>query len=150
MRFIKLGLISAVILYMLLWMFTLLVPNQNVVSRAINMPGIKDSVKQKILTVNNWSPWFNPKDSINFITIEQKIVNPANDSIPFILKQKNINNLNGTMAFYKLENVDSTALQLYFTFKTPWYKPWLKFSSIVNDKVFGGLLEQTLERMKAP
>lgn len=159
MKFLKLGLISLVVFYMLIWAITLLFPNVTLVSRAINIAGSKDSISRKI-SVNEipYSAWLtyntNGIDvrSSDISFYENNLFNgepQANaDTIYIELRQDKHNFLQGGIGLYQL-SPDSATIQLYYVFRTQWYKPWQKMAQIANDAKYGGHLDSSLHRLKS-
>ena len=158
MRIIKLGLISIVAFYLLIWGITLLFPNVTLVSRALNIAGLKDSISTRIKTNEiPYDTWLTTGSSgvdvrgsdISFY--ENDLFNAERqenaDTIYLELRQKENSFLHGGIAFYQLA-ADSATVQLYYVFHTKWYKPWDKMAQIANDAKYGGHLDSALYRLK--
>jgi hypothetical protein len=60
MRFIKLALISLVVLFLLVLGMSLLIPSHVRISRAINITAPKDSLVLQLSDLRNWKQWNKP------------------------------------------------------------------------------------------
>jgi len=139
-------------------MFTMIFPNNVVVSRACNIAGNRDTVKQRIssnqisyrqwLTVNDTSLDVRTAD-IPFYTAElANVDNPADaDTIFWQVHKSDMQPLLGGLAFYNLQS-DSTTVQLYYVFQNKWYKPWNKMASVFYDKRISPSIDSSLMRLK--
>src|SRR3954449_2952998 len=63
MKFIKLGLISVVVFGLLLTAFSLLLPSQTNISRAIDINAPADSIYEYINNMEKWKEWYANYDS---------------------------------------------------------------------------------------
>jgi hypothetical protein len=158
MRLIKLALISLVVFYMLIWAITFLFPNVTVLSRAINIAGSKDSVASKIKTnVIPYRVWLtNNNDKVDVHTsdisfYENDLFNaerqPNADTIYFEMVHQKESFLKGGLGLYQLSK-DSATAQLFYVFRTKWYKPWEKMAQIANDAKYGGQMDAALSKLK--
>jgi hypothetical protein len=158
MRHIKILVIAISFLSALIFLFSLLIPSQAKVSRAININQTRDSVKKELLQLNHWVLWHpdvkrnsqnnNLSTTNNEITIgtyKMKVDN-VNDSMIYL----NTHNANGvamatTIALYKAN--DSCIVNWYHTIPVKWY-PWEKFRSIFYDNILGPTIDSTLFAFK--
>jgi len=158
MRIVKLGLISLVVFYMLIWAITLLFPNVTIVSRAINIAGKKDSISSMIKSNEiSYSSWLTTglekvdvrSSDISFY--ENDLFNAESqanaDTVYIQLSQEPGKALNGGIGLYQLQP-DSATVQLFYVFHTKWYQPWDKMAQIANDAKYGGHLDSALHRLK--
>jgi len=159
MRIIKLGLISLVVFYFLIWAITLLFPNVTIVSRALNIAGQKDSIASQIKSnVIPYSSWLTTgiervdvrSSDISFY--ENDLFNAERqqnaDTLYIQLSQPPGKVLNGGIGLYQLQP-DSATIQLFYVFHTKWYMPWDKMAQIANDAKYGGHMDSALQRLKA-
>ena len=72
MRFIKLGLISAVVFFVLFTLGGLLLPSHNVVSRAVNIKAKPAAILPLMQDKNQWQLWMEGMDSAT-VNKRQKI-----------------------------------------------------------------------------
>jgi hypothetical protein len=150
-RFIKLGLISVVVFFLIFTVFSLFIPSRVRISKAINMDADKDSVFSLIRNRENWNKWhpaFMPQDSgyhpplINFVTRVQ------NDSQIIMDLSEGTNRAvtNGWM-IHRYPGIDSFTLQWYMDFHLQWY-PWKKFGSLLYEGTYGNMMQKGLENLK--
>ena len=158
-HFFRLGLISVVAFALLLWLFTLLFPSVTVLSRVENIAGNTDSLKRR-LTSNeiSYRQWLLPDSGdydirtsdISFYenTLYNAEPQPNADTLYFEIRQPGTKPLQGGIAFYQLRS-DSVTTQLYYVFRTPWYRPWDKLKMMMVDKQYDGQMQGALQRLKA-
>ncbi|WP_207496658.1 SRPBCC family protein [Aridibaculum aurantiacum] len=158
MRFIKLALISVVVLFLIATAITSLLPSTIIVSRAIDIQASPRQAHEYVMDVRNWSRWLYIEDSsqaavpkskseINYnrtlITIlsstPQKIVTSwkTGDSDPMASEFNIISN----------EGAPVFTFHWSFTQHVKWY-PWEKFASILSDKALGPFMEKSLDNLK--
>ncbi|HSC52410.1 MAG TPA: hypothetical protein VLC98_02235 [Phnomibacter sp.] len=161
MKFIKLGLISAVVFGMLFWAITLLFPANTVISRAANIADTSGTLNKRLLSNEISLQTLIAGDSSHLVIksadiafYEDNLFNtmssdalPKADTIFFQISSKGTVVANGGLAFYQLQ-ADSTTTQMFYVFQTPWYKPLVKMKMMVADKVYGPGLDSTLNRLK--
>lgn len=158
MRIIKLGLISAVAFYLLIWAITLLFPNVTITSRAINIAGNKDSISRKIKS--NEIPYYawltSANKAVNVLSSDISFYHsnlfnaerqPNADTIFFEMRHLQKAFLTGGIGLYQLQP-DSATTQLYYVFETHWYKPWEKMAQVANDAKYGGQMDLALANLK--
>ena len=159
MRIIKLGLISIVAFYLLIWGITLLFPGTTLVSRAINIAGNKDSVAHLLnsnkIPYSEWLTHNNKEVDVRTSDIsfyENNLFNaepqPNADTIYFELRHQQKTFIKGGIGLYQL-SPDSATTQLYYVFETHWYKPWEKMAQVANDARYGSQMDSALQRLKA-
>lgn len=157
MRFVKLALISAVILFIVIYLFSLIIPSTVRVSRAMNISAPKDSLVAQLADLRQWKRWnemANNPDNTNkqftadsITTGELTITKTAQtgDTLLTDWQQKNARVLNSGFTWYGGDG--QLVLQWYFDIKLRWY-PWEKFGSIVFDKQMGPPMEKSLGNLK--
>lgn len=138
MNVLKLGLISAVVFSVILFLMSLLIPSTVRISRAIDIYG-KD-VDRQIADLGSWPGWnelYNDSARISILRTDTNFIET-------IWEYKG-NKVSGN---FKLEHsAGITVVQWYFDFKLKWY-PWEKFGSIIFDKQFGPPMERSLNKLK--
>ena len=157
MRFVKLALISGVILFIVIYLFSLIIPSQIRISRAVNISVPKDSLVKAVADLRQWQNWnelvSNPDltskqftDNL-FTSAQLKVTKAAQagDTLLTTWQQKNARVL--TSGFIWVGENDKLVLQWYFDVKLRWY-PWEKFGSIVFDKQLGPPMEKSLANLK--
>lgn len=157
MRLIKLGLISVVVLFLLATAIGLLFPSTVVVSRAIDIKSYKDPVFKYVSDLRNWKDWVdgmnNPSvkiiDSVQAILGNTKvnIITITDSTIISKWDSENAASQISTIRFIANENQKMTVVQWQFVQEVKWY-PWERFSSMMNDRIIGTLLEKNLNQLK--
>lgn len=157
MRFVKLGLISIVGLFVVIFAISLLIPAHIRVSRAVNIIAPKDSIYNRLSDLRHWKQWnvltngasvLNQQYAANSFTSDEltvKLVETRADSILTDWQQKEGRTINSGFNLHTVEN--TTVVQWYFDFQLKWY-PWEKFGSIIFDKQLGPPMEQSLAELK--
>ncbi len=162
MRFVKLGLISIVFFFLLLTAFSLLLPSQTNISRAIDINAPADTVYNYVNNILKWKSWYPNYDSSKVslssatagrnasLTMDKTTVT-IKEALPRKIKalwQTGKNNpVEGEFNFITKDSVSSMTLQWNVTQKVKWY-PWQKFASIVSHKTLGPFMEKSLENLK--
>jgi hypothetical protein len=161
MRFVKLGLISVVFLFLLMLAFSSLVPSSVSVSRVVNIEASADSVYIMINDLSNWKLWLENHDSSNASVSGNVIGNGAqlklgNTTVTiFNTSRRNIETVWKVSTSEPLSahfNIDDqsppiTTLQWQFHQKLKWY-PWEKFSAIFSEKALAPSMEKSLDNLK--
>lgn len=162
MRFVKLLLISGVLLFILITAISLLIPFNVRISRATNIHAPTEKIWQQVDDMQKWTEWnpfFSklPAGTIHFTdsskttmevsgTIVQWSQKKPDERIATLQTGKGKSVINGWKSIEHAGS-DSTTLQWYMDFKLRWY-PWEKFSSLVFDKSYGASMEKGLQNIK--
>jgi hypothetical protein len=164
MRFIKLFLISAVVLFLVVTALAAFFPSNLRMSRAIDITASKENVFKNINDLKEWDKWnqfvinaplTNKKNSIPsfgdgaFITSDQlKIIidKSTADSVTTFWDQSNGKHFSGGYNLFELRPGTIT-VQFYFDFHFRWY-PWEKFSSLLYEREIGTVMEGSLNKLK--
>ena len=157
MRLVKLGLISLIGLFLVIFLLSLLIPSTMRVSRAITIDTPVDSVNTYVKDMRQWALWNallkNDNlhavqiDSSSFSSNEMKIIMLPPDSTVIRTSWERVGQDKIQSGVSVTQAANSTIVQWYFDFKVKWY-PWEKFGSIVFDKELGPPMEQSLEQLK--
>ena len=162
MRFIKLGLISIVFFFLLLTAFSLLLPSQTNISRAIDINAPAASVFPYINDMSKWKKWYADYDSSNtslaqtrvgkgaILTTNKTTITIQSNSpekIKAVWQTGENNPVQGEFNFISRNADSSMTLQWNFIQKVKWY-PWQKIASIVSNKTIGPFMEKSLENLK--
>jgi hypothetical protein len=157
MRIIKLAIISAVILFLVIFGMSLLIPSHIRISRAANIEVSKDSLVAALTDMRQWKKWnilVNDTGVTNqqyttdsFSSDHQKVTKrlQVGDTLITAWQQQKGHVL--TSGFTWQGNGNQFVVQWYFDFQLRWY-PWEKFSSIVFDKQLGPPMEKSLSNLK--
>ena len=150
MKIIKLGFISFIVLFSIITVFSLFIPSQIRISRAINMRSQKDAVLSLIKDSMRWREW-NPAfaDSVKEqFNVQVKFMAITDSSLICEWKQDNKQAITNGWNIYSTPGADSLTVQWYMDFHLKWY-PWKKFESLFFDKVYGSMMEQGLTNIKS-
>lgn len=152
MRFIKLGIISFVFIFILVTAISLLIPSHIRISKAINLRAEKDSILALVRDTANWKQW-HPV----FQTQQGQQAHAALRIKPLVLSDTLITMelsqpgkkpmLNGWQ-LYQYSNSEALTLQWYMDFHLQWY-PWQKFSALFYENIYGTMMEQGLMNIKS-
>ena len=139
-RILKLGFISLIIVFIILFLISLMIPSTVRVSRAINIEAEKKYIYPLLADTANLVKW-------NELKNNQINIQPLSSDSNLVRSRWTYrgHSING---FYRLERIgDITVVQWYFEFQLKWY-PWEKFGSITFEKQFGPPMEQSLIKLK--
>ena len=153
MKIIKLGLISVVIIFSIITCMGLLLPSHVNISRTIDINQSPDSILPYINNFFGWKKWVNA-------LAQTDIKNP--NKIQFGKSSINLYNSNKTQVngawidadgkeqkttIQLIEKDKITIVNWQFEYNVSWF-PLDRFSSIVNDKVTGRMMEDNLAALK--
>lgn len=157
MRLIKLGVISVVVMFVVIYLLSLLIPSHSIVSRAITIDVPMDSVKIKLNDLRQWESWnaLLRDSSLGKINFQEKSVQSGRMNIELVSADSGLiktrwkrGGQDAVVSTHSLTQAgNATIVQWYFDFKLKWY-PWEKFGSIVFDNEIGPPMEASLEQLK--
>lgn len=139
MRFIKLGLISAVVFSLLITVFSLMIPSHVRISKAIDIRTSKEYILNQLTATANWKYWYpgadsvKPEAEIGVVTDSSVIARQERAELGWNLFDSGI--------------PQTTTVQWYMDFHLRWY-PWEKFSSLLLEKRYGPVMEKGLDNLK--
>ena len=158
MRIIKLGLISLLVLGIMVFLLSLLIPSHVRISRAMNIATNKDSVMNKLVDIRQWEQWNeminNPALGEKHYSeklfkggdLEVRVISVSPDSVITNWKHGQSETIHS--GFNLVQSLsDTTVVQWYFDFHLKWY-PWEKFGSIIFDQQLGPPMERSLGNLK--
>ena len=160
MRLIKLFFISVLFLGLFLTAFSLLFPPHLHIARNVNISSSQQKVFSVIDDLHTWIKWNKfVNDSVltdlkissdgQTATSGQLDIFLQKDSlggITILWKKHNGKQFSGGFKFLQL-HADNITVQWYFDFTFKWY-PWEKFGSLVFDKQFQPVMEESLHNLK--
>ncbi len=157
MKYIKLALISFILLFTLATLISLLLPSKVIVSRAIDIKASPDSIHNRLSNANEWSKWLANRDTLRIEVSSNRayrmgdtqvsITEVSATQIQTEWQVKDGQKLPGTFSIINHESSPLVTVHWQFVQKLKWY-PWEKFASIVSDKVLGPFMEQSLDNLK--
>jgi hypothetical protein len=160
MRFLKLALISVVVIVVVLFALSILLPSHVRISRAINIDAQPERIMPYVKEMDKWQLWNEVlKDpSITRISTGPDWIKTNKFEI-YSVASVNANWAGSRWvqpdakefesAFELVPGREFTTVQWYFDFHSKWYEPWDKFASIIYDKRMGPVLEKSLTGLKS-
>lgn len=157
MRLIKLAIISAVVLFVLIFLMSLLIPGHVRISRAVNIHSSIHPVAALVQDLSTWPDWNEPVKNaapVEYKPWEKKLVGEkleislnrtTGDSVFTVWRNKHGKEIAGVFTLQQEGGV--IIVQFYFDFYQRIY-PWEKFASINLDKQWGPSMEKSLDNLK--
>jgi hypothetical protein len=158
MRFIKLAFISAVVLFTIILLISLLLPSHIRISRAIDISAPREKIYPLVADVKQWDKWNEyirvyhnrvaETASLKADEITISITGNTDTLVTAEWLQPSGNKFgNGFAIITNAGGQGHTTVQWYFDFHVKWY-PWEKFQSIVYDEQLGPVMEKSLANLK--
>lgn len=163
MRFLKLAVISMVILFFIVTAIGLLFPSTVIVSRAIDVNAPKDSVYRLLADVKYWKLWMESakENTIQFLSHktagagtvvkmgsnEVSVTKSSGTAVETVWKQESGHTQKSGFNLLSSPAQNITTVQWYFEQHLQWY-PWERFASMMNDKILGPTMETSLDNLK--
>ncbi len=158
MRFIKLALISAVVLFGVVLLISLLLPSHIRISRAIDINASREKIYPMVADVKQWDKWNEYIGVYHHRVADTALLKADEITITITAKtaglvtaewlQPSGNKFgNGFAIIANDGGKGHTTVQWYFDFHVKWY-PWEKFQSIVFDEQLGPVMEKSLANLK--
>ncbi|WP_345254103.1 SRPBCC family protein [Flaviaesturariibacter amylovorans] len=149
MRLIRFILISIVLLFGLWTLISLMIPSHVVISRATNIAAAPSAIFGRINDSsqwNRWHPWFAQRTEEN-ARVRFLWQQRTDTQSTVVLTYPGARNLHNTWKLHSYPGADSATLQWRIDFHLRWY-PWEKFSSLLFESNYGGVMQQGLETLK--
>ncbi len=164
MRLIKLGVISAVVLFLVVTGISLLLPSSIIISRAVDIQADLSVAYPKVADLSNWKQWYLYSDTTAFnlsanttgkgavLTINKSMITLGDVTDKKVKAYWSIDadhQIPGEFNFITSDAKDAShiTIQWQVVHKVKWY-PWEKFASIVADKSIGSFMEKSLDKLK--
>ena len=152
---IKLGVISVIALFLLLSVFSALLPAHVRISRAVSIAAPPARVTAFLGNCTRWQQWNAyiqslPDKSVTINSIQSKQLTVTITSSDTSATKTSWRQANGKVfpgVFSLTAQGPFTVVQWYFDFHFRWY-PWEKLSSIVYDKQLGPMMQESLDNLK--
>jgi hypothetical protein len=159
MRFLKLALISVVVLFIVLTAISSLLPSKILVSRAVDIRGSVMTIREEVFGLHNWPHWmtddkgqkgnssYDPASGIlTFSNTKIKRIRISDSTITTLWSSPT--EMTGTFRVIDHHTADSLlTVQWQMEQRVKWY-PWQKFASITKDELWGGSMEKSLDNLK--
>lgn len=140
LRVLKLSVISVIVIFVIVFLISLLFPSTVRISRAINIDAEKQAVYPLIADTANWKHW----NSLAREGISIEVLKSDSN----LVKTKWSYGERSVHGSFRLEKIgEVTVVQWYFDFQLKWY-PWEKFGSITFEDQFGKAMETSLTKLK--
>ena len=157
MRVVKLVVISAIVLFVVIWLISLLLPSHVRISRAMDIGVPAEKVMPLVADIKQWEKWNEYIRAYHNRIAEPEMLK-ADEIAIFITGNKNNlvtadwqppsgNKFGSGFVIIDNYNGHSSVVQWYFDFQVKWY-PWQKFQSIVYDQQLGPVMEKSLANLK--
>jgi hypothetical protein len=158
MRFLKLAVISAVVLFGVILLISLLLPSHVRISRAIDINAPGEKIYPLLSDIKQWEKW-NEYVRVYHNRIAETDMLKADEIAIFLTGKKDSlvtadwqqpsgNKFGSGFAIMGNNNNHShSTVQWYFDFHVRWY-PWEKFQSIVYDQQLAPVMEKSLANLK--
>ncbi len=157
MRFIKLTIISIIVLFGLVTALGLMFPSRVIVSRAIDVTAPKDSILLVIKDFNGWQKWLEGMTERNVVIAsptkarlgktDVTITAVTSNKVASTWVDNNGNIQTSTINLFNDGARVQTIVQWEFQQQLKWY-PWERFASMMNDKILGTMMEKNLNNLK--
>jgi hypothetical protein len=157
MRLIKLGLISFVVLFLLATAIGLLFPSTVLVSRAIDIKSSKATVFENVKDLRKWNNWVDGMNNPIVKLLDSSEAKLGNTTVKIVAItdttvvsewiSENAAKQTSTIRLIGDSSTKMTVVQWQFVQEVKWY-PWERFSSMMNDRIIGTLLEKNLNQLK--
>ena len=158
MRFVKLALISAVVLFVVILLISLLLPSHVRISRAIDINAPREKIYPLLADIRQWDKWneyirvYHHRVAESALLKADEItisITAATDTLVAAAWLQPSGNKfgNGFAIITNAGGKGHTTVQWFFDFHVKWY-PWEKFQSIVLDEQLGPVMEKSLDNLK--
>lgn len=157
MRIIKLAIISVVVIFVVLTAMSSLLPSHTLVSRAVDIRGSTEAIKEQAFILDNWKNWLTDAGGEKAVhryqapalLIGETTITPLTKTdSSFTTAWQPGSAMTSTIRIIDHGTADSlVTVQWQMEQKVKWY-PWEKFASITKDEIWGGAMERSLENLK--
>jgi hypothetical protein len=157
MRLLKLALISLLILFVVSFGVSALLPSHVLVSRAVNIAAAPDSIRAHTADIRQWQGWMEgmTDTSVHIQSATQAIIGNTMVTIQSVTDTTVVSLWDNhrtapqlsTLRWIVQPQQQVTIVQWQFEQKLSWY-PWEKFASMMNDKILGPMMERNLEQLR--
>lgn len=147
MRFIKLGVISIGMIFLLFTGMSLFIPSHVRISRAINLASSAEKVIANLNDTVQWRNWYPGFDEMKKSGTEIVFSDKKENELTVDFKSPGKKIISSTWQTIPFAQSDSVTLQWYMHFKLKWY-PWEKFGSLLYENSYGQQMETGLNEFK--
>jgi len=148
MNYLKLAVISVVMIFLLFTGISLFIPSTVNISRAVNLSGRANNILVFIKDTSTWEQWYPGFDTLISKGTTIKIKSSTDSSITVEFSNDKTNKIiSSTWQTFPYYGSDSLTLQWSMHFKLRWY-PWEKLGSLLYEKSYGQNMERALNNLK--
>lgn len=159
MRFIKLAILSFVLLFLVVTVISLFIPGNISISRAMNIAADDSSTFNLISNLEDWKLWHPAlKDlpeseidaSTDSILVKNTIIKVVKRKEDELLTEMSViggRPIDNGFKLIRHEQRDSSTIQTFMNFHLHWY-PWEKFRSLFYENIYGTQMEQGLANLR--
>ncbi|HEY4060871.1 MAG TPA: SRPBCC family protein [Puia sp.] len=164
MRFVKLFVLSVIVLFVVLTALSLLFPSHMRVSRGINVAVSRERVYATVSDLQTWGQWnyFIRNTPLTGKSIstpsagkgavlrsDQLVITEENSTLEVVSFDWNQLKGRGFKGGFNMLRFrpDSLAIQYWFDFNFRWY-PWEKLGIFVYDRQWGPVMQESLDSLK--
>lgn len=148
MRIIKLGLISFVFIFVVVFLISLLIPSHLRISRATNLPARRGKILALVKNEQAWHPaYFDSAVSTQLKAMTKNVIEESDSTFIYRLQQNGRKPVTSGWQVFGLPSSDSLTLQWRMDFSLGLW-PWQKFSSLFYEQTYGVMMEQGLANLK--
>lgn len=155
MRFVKLILISVVVLSLLITGISLLFPSTVIASRAIEINTSPAKISFFVSKLENWKEWMSDWKE-NEVSLENNTAHIGTQKVQLLSQTDHsvqyqwvATGQNPYLVKFEWTLLKDSAYVIHWSFeqKVNWY-PWEKFQTLLNDKVLGSKMEMELQNLQ--
>jgi len=160
MRVIKLAILSFIILFVVVTIISLFIPEKITISKATNIAADNNVVYTYIEKLPEWKQWHPALKDLsqneiqilndNSMKVRGTTINVLERKQEELVTEMVTDGGRPIISGFKIlrhQQGDSSTLQWYMDFKLRWY-PWEKFRSLFFENVYGVQMEQGLANLK--
>ena len=144
MRIIKLGLISFVAFAVLITFISFFFPSRVRISKAIDINADRVEVMAQLEDTANWRNWYPGIDSAESFPVITSVTDSSVTASSTIANGRK--GITGWIV-YRAATPNTVTVQWFMDFRLRWY-PWEKFSSLLQEKRYGPVMEEGLGKLK--
>jgi len=155
MKYIKLVIISVVILSLLITGISLLFPSKVIASRAVEVNTNPENIAYFTSDLSHWNLWMSDWKE-NKVVLENNTAHIGTQTVRFIDKTSNKVNYEWIatgqspyLVTFEWTLLKDSTYVIHWSFEqnVKWY-PWEKFQTLLNDKVLGAKMEIELQHLQ--
>ncbi len=163
MRFVKLFILSLLILTLVISGISFFIPSHIRISRTARIDANKETAMSALSDPAKWKEWYLGADTVSFFyeagIVKGLILNnepklslvisdvKENEVVAFYDRGSEKEKIISTWQVFPEININHVTVQWFMDFHLKWY-PWEKFSSLLYDKLYGSQMDLGLANLK--